>query len=370
MKLVPIVTPAFFEQFSCENVDPALAVLDISLKKKIEKRKQVAARMLGFSCYEAVPLTSEKQAVTAPVTRETNEFHDFLVTCFHEGASNVRFYVNTSGVKVSIHNKKGDRPRHFVIKGQGLPHFLALMARELKTDVFDAGCSFFGLSLKTGEKDVFVHVTVIPSGEPGSVTILFMLEDKSIVTLFKLLGVSMSGELFSACCAPGILFVCSSGQGKTTTFLSLESSISQPPEGESRQGVLPPKVEKVGEVRDLSHINLCIEAVKRGSLVIANITAASVQNAIYRLVGMGADLEQLSPYVIGIISRQQFPVSCQVCNDDGCLVCKGSPPLSAVSEFAQFDAERSLQALHDGVVSPWWKTISERPGEVGYSITW
>lgn len=53
MKMSESISTAVFESFQKENMDPALALIDIKLSK-FEKRKQVAARLLGYNAYEAI----------------------------------------------------------------------------------------------------------------------------------------------------------------------------------------------------------------------------------------------------------------------------------------------------------------------------
>lgn len=53
MKITNVLTHPIFTQFQTENMDPALTLLGVNLTK-FEKRKQVAARLLGYSSYEAV----------------------------------------------------------------------------------------------------------------------------------------------------------------------------------------------------------------------------------------------------------------------------------------------------------------------------
>lgn len=53
MKVINSLTHEQFQQFQEENMDPALSVIGISLSK-FEKRKQVAARLLGFNSFESI----------------------------------------------------------------------------------------------------------------------------------------------------------------------------------------------------------------------------------------------------------------------------------------------------------------------------
>lgn len=53
MKMTNALTRPDFDQYQTENMDPALAILGVNLTK-FEKRKQVAARLLGYSSYEAL----------------------------------------------------------------------------------------------------------------------------------------------------------------------------------------------------------------------------------------------------------------------------------------------------------------------------
>lgn len=78
MKMTNALTRPGFNQFQTENMDPALTLIGVNLTK-FEKRKQVAARLLGYSSYEAVvfddalydhlPITGELLVAKSPHIR-------------------------------------------------------------------------------------------------------------------------------------------------------------------------------------------------------------------------------------------------------------------------------------------------------------
>lgn len=58
MKLINTLTKTQFEKYQTENMEPALAILNIELNK-FEKRKQVAARLLGFNSFESIKFNKD-----------------------------------------------------------------------------------------------------------------------------------------------------------------------------------------------------------------------------------------------------------------------------------------------------------------------
>lgn len=120
MKLFNILSRSMFDVFSKSNMDPALHLLGINLTA-YEKRKQVAARLLGYNAFEAITFSDTSDASTHKprghemVVGMSPEIPHLLIIVMQQHS----FYVSgTSG-------------EYFIIKGAGLNFKTALFSAAL-----------------------------------------------------------------------------------------------------------------------------------------------------------------------------------------------------------------------------------------------
>jgi hypothetical protein len=97
MKVINSLTPEQFQQFQEENMDPALSVIGISLSK-FEKRKQVAARLLGFNSFESIDF-NKNDYLQKPDVGE-------MYVARHPWVNGIVVFL-TRGAAVCVHEKCG-----------------------------------------------------------------------------------------------------------------------------------------------------------------------------------------------------------------------------------------------------------------------
>lgn len=86
MKFTNSITPDQFKNFQTENMDAGLSVIGVDLSK-FEKRKQVAARLLGYNSYESINFENDEYHKKADIG-------EMLVARHHLLAYHIVFVTN------------------------------------------------------------------------------------------------------------------------------------------------------------------------------------------------------------------------------------------------------------------------------------
>jgi len=79
----------------------------------------------------------------------------------------------------------------------------------------------------------------------------------------------------------------------------------------------------VGEIRSAPEAALALEAAHTGRLVLAGLHAGSTDEAVQRLLDLGADPGVLKATLVAVLHQRLEPRPCPACEGEGCAACAG-----------------------------------------------